>query len=135
MLFKEGQAVNGFLFAVISVFSALVIWGCSGGGGGADSSTPEAAIMEFYSALKDGEVSRAVEGASVDSRERLQWIFEKLDDSSMQRLALAILTATKIYETDGLIVYRTSMINPDGQTVESTFELSKEDGIWRLSGI
>lgn len=109
--------------------------GGDGGGGGEVTSTPERTLSEFSSSVKSGDISGALENVSQDSQERLQAALEKLDDASRQKLADAVLNATKISESENMIVYKGTMTLPDGQTVEDTFELVLENGAWKLSGL
>jgi len=50
-------------------------------------------------------------------------------------LANALKNAQEVSRTDNVIVYKTSMIRPDNQSMEPTFTLRLEKGVWRISGL
>ncbi len=120
------------------IFLTLFYSACGGGGGGTQttsSSTPEATIENFSLELETGNVTEALNYASLDSQERLKWILDLLDDDARNRLANALLNATRISESEDTIIFKASMTNPDGSTVESTFIVVLENGNWKITGL
>lgn len=99
------------------------------------ATAPEITIIEFSSALRNGDIPRALKNVSEDAQERLQENLTLLDNNSRQRLANAISNATKINESENRVVCKGTMILPDGKIVEDEFELILENGAWKLNNL
>ena len=55
-----------------------------------------------------------------------------MDTSARLRLAIAILGSKKVSESGNRSVYKGTIILPNGQAVEETFEIITEDGVWKF---
>jgi len=129
-------------------FTAILVWilvlalaACGGGGGGGGTSqtppqlSPQATVESFSAALLDNNTPKALEYMTEGSRDIYSRKFANVDNNARLILANALKNAQEVSRTDNVIVYKTSMIRPDNQSMEPTFTLRLEKGVWRISGL
>ena len=97
--------------------------------------TPEATIEGYAKALKIGDIDGALKYVSIDAQERQRDFLTEVDVSGRTMLADSILNSKKISESDGMIQYKGEMKLPDGRVIEDTFDLVRENGSWKISGL
>ncbi len=127
------------LLIVLLLFMAAVwIQGCGGGGGGnsggatSSGNSPQLAITGLVTAIQNGDISGALTYVGSASTAKIGSALQRMDTSARLRLAAAILTANKVSESGNRIVYRGTILLPNGKAIEETFEIITEDGIWKF---
>jgi hypothetical protein len=127
------------------VLLVLIIWlfifGCGGGGGGSSSApsppvlSPQETVRGFSSALLDNNIQNAVGHITEGSRDIYSRKLADADNNARLILAEGMKNAREVSRTDNVIVYKATMKRPDNQTVEPTFTLRLEKGVWKISGL
>ncbi len=125
---------------LLFLLSAVWVQGCGGGGGTSGGTTttvnsPQQAITGLVSAIQDGDISGAITYVGKASEDKIGSALQRMDTSARLRLAAAILSATKVSESENRIVYKGTIFLPGGKAVEETFEIITEDGIWKFFSI
>jgi hypothetical protein len=130
------------LIVLLLSLSAVWIQGCGGQGGTGNTegptstgSSPQQAITGLSTAIQNGDIPGALTYVAEASQDRIGSALQIMDTSSRLRLAVAVLGSKEVSESASRSVYRGTMILPDGQTVEETFEMVKEAGIWKFMNL
>ena len=109
-------------------------WDCVGIDGGTTDS-PQKVITGMSTAMQNGDISGALAYVGKASQAKVGAALRKMDTSARLRLAIAVLGAKKVVESGNRIVYKGTIILPNGQKIEETFEIITEDGIWKLASL
>lgn len=125
------------LSVLLCSLAAVWIQGCGGQGGagntgGATGNSPQQAITGLTSAIQNGDISGALNYVGTASAAKIGSALQVMDTSARLRLAAAILTATKVSESENRIVYQGTIVLPDGKAIEETFEIITEGGVWKF---
>ncbi|MCL5023681.1 MAG: DUF4878 domain-containing protein [Nitrospirae bacterium] len=126
------------LLIVLMLSLAVVgIQGCGGQGGagnagGTTGGSPQQAITGFSTAIQNGDISGALTYVVKASQAKVGSALQTMDTSARLRLAIAVLGSNKVSETGNRSVYKGTILLPNGQAIEETFELITEDGIWKV---
>ena len=127
------------LIVLLFSLAAVGIQGCGGQGGagnaGGTTSTgnsPEQAITGLTTAIQNGDISGALAYVAKVSQGKIGSALQRMDTSARLRLAIAVLGSKKVSESGNRTVYKGTIILPNGQTVEETFEIITEGGIWKF---
>jgi hypothetical protein len=127
------------LIALLVSIAAVWIQGCGGGGqtgnDGGTGNSPQKVIAGIGTAVQDGDISGALAYVGKASQAKVGGALRKMDTSARLRLAIAVLGAKKVVESGNRIVYKGTIILPNGQKIEETFEIVTEDGIWKLASL
>lgn len=138
---EEVNFLMGRKLLIVLLFSLAVVWiqGCGGQGGAGSAggipstgNSPQQAITGLSTAIQNGDISGALTYVSKVSTDKIGSALQIMDTSARLRLAVAVLGSKKVSESGGRTVYKGSIILPNGQTVEETFEIITEDGIWKF---
>jgi hypothetical protein len=131
----------GKLFIVLFYFFAMIwIQGCGGQGqagnaGVVSGNSPEQLISGLGTALQKADLPGALTYICKASQSRIGGALQIMDNPMRLRLAVAVLGAKKINESGNRIVYKGTIMLPNGKAVEETFEIITEDGIWKFFNI
>jgi len=124
---------------IVLLFSLSPVWiqGCGGQGGagntgGAADTSPQQAITGLSTAIKNGDISGALAYVDKASQAKIGGALQIMDPSARLRLAIAVLGSKKVSESANRSIYRGTIVLPEGQAIEETFEIIKEDGIWKF---
>ena len=127
------------LIVLMLSLGAVWIQGCGGRGGAgntagtaATGNSPQQAITGLGTAIQNGDISGALTYVSKVSAAKIGSALQIMDTSARLRLAIAVLTSSKVSESGGRTVYRGTILLPNGQAIEETFEMITEDGIWKF---
>lgn len=125
------------LSVLLCSLAAVWIQGCRGQGGagntgGATGNSPQQAITGLTSAIQNGDISGALNYVGTASAAKVGSALQVMDTSARLRLAAAILTATKVSESENRIVYQGTIVLPNGKAIEETFEIITEGGVWKF---
>jgi hypothetical protein len=127
------------LIVLLLSLAAICIQGCGGQGGagnsGGTSSTgnsPQLAITGLVTAIQNGDISGALTYVGNASTAKIGSALQRMDTSARLRLAAAILSANKVSESENRIVYKGTILLPDGRVIEETFEIITEGGVWKF---
>ena len=125
--------------ALLCTIAAVWLQGCGAGGdkggnaaGPTGDNSPQQSITGLSTAIQNGDISGALTYVGKTAQDKIGSGLQIMDTSARLRLAVAVLGSTKVSESGNRIVYRGTIILPNGQAVEETFELIKEDGIWKF---
>ncbi len=128
----------------IFLLSLAAVWiqGCGGQGGGGNSggtaptpptgNSPQQAITGLATAIQNGDISGALAYVGSASSAKIGSALQRMDTSARLRLATAVLGAKKVSESENRIVYRGTIVLPNGKAIEETFEIITENGIWKF---
>ncbi len=131
-----GRKLLIFLF-----LSLAIVWiqGCGGQGGSGNNggttttgNSPQQAITGLTTAIQNGDISGALTYVGSASADKIGSALQLMDTSARLRLAAAILTANKVSESANRIVYRGTLVLPNGRTIDETFEIITEGGVWKF---
>ncbi len=127
------------VIVLLFFLAAVCIQGCGGKGGGGNTggtstsgSSPQLAVTGLATAIQNGDISGALAYVSDVSQDKISKGLRMMDTSARIRLAAAILTAKKISENENRSVYKGTILLPGGQTVEETFEIVTDHGVWKF---
>lgn len=139
---EEVYFLMGRKLLIALLVSIAVVWiqGCGGGGqtgndGGTTGNSPQHVITGMSTAMQNGDISGALAYVGKASQAKVGGALRKMDTSARLRLAIAVLGAKKVVESGNRIVYKGTIILPNGQKIEETFEIITEDGIWKLDSL
>ncbi len=126
---------------IVLLLSLAAVWiqGCGGQGGAGNNggttstgSSPQLAITGLVTAIQNGDISGALTYVGSASAAKIGSALQRMDTSARLRLAAAILSASKVSESENRIVYKGTILLPDGRVIEETFEIITEGGIWKF---
>ena len=125
------------LIVLLLFLAAAGIQGCggqggAGGAGGTTGNSPQQAITGLTTAIQNGDISGALAYVGKASQDKVGSALQRMDTSARLRLAVAVLGSKKVSESGNRSVYKGTIILPNGQTVEETFEIITEEGIWKF---
>jgi hypothetical protein len=125
------------LIVLLLFLAAAGIQGCGGQGGagsagGTTGNSPQQAITGLTTAIQNGDISGALAYVGKASQDKFGSALQRMDTSARLRLAVAVLGSKKVSESGNRSVYKGTIILPNGQTVEETFEIITEEGIWKF---
>jgi len=125
------------LIVLLLFLAAAGIQGCGGQGGagsagGTSGNSPQQAITGLTTAIQNGDISGALAYVGKASQDKVGSALQRMDTSARLRLAVAVLGSKKVSESGNRSVYKGTIILPNGQTVEETFEIITEEGIWKF---
>ena len=127
------------LIVLLFSLAAVGIQGCGGQGGAgntggttATGNSPQQAITGLSTAIQNGDISGALAYVDKASQGKVSSALQRMDTSARLRLAIAVLGSKKVSESGNRSVYKGTIILPNGQTVEETFEIITEEGIWKV---
>ncbi len=125
------------LIVLLLFVAAAGIQGCGGQGGagsagGTTGNSPQQAITGLTTAIQNGDISGALAYVGKASQDKVGSALQRMDTSARLRLAVAVLGSKKVSESGNRSVYKGTIILPNGQTVEETFEIITEEGIWKF---
>jgi hypothetical protein len=135
------------LIVLLFSLAAVGIHGCGGQGGagntggstsgagnagGTTGNPQQQAITGLTTAIQNGDISGALAYVDKASTGKIGGALQIMDTSARLRLAAAILGAKKVSESANRIVYKGTILLPNGQTVEETFEIVTDGGIWKF---
>jgi len=124
------------IFVVLAALLLLSIVACGGGNTSTSQTSASTEVLNSYTkALKAGDTTKAVEYVSEAAKDKQKKALDLMNQDSRQRLADALLSASKEYEDDNAIKYRGTMTLPDGSKVEDTFWMILENGSWKITGL
>jgi hypothetical protein len=138
---EELNFLMGRKLLIVLLFSLSAVWiqGCGGQGGSGNTggtTTPgnsqQQSITGLTSAIQNGDISGALAYVGKTAQDKIGSALQIMDTSARLRLAVAILGSKKVSESGNRSVYKGTIILPNGQTVEETFEIITEDGIWKF---
>ncbi|GEM_PF-6104102 len=139
---EEVNFLMGRKLLIVLLFSIAAVWlqGCGGGdqagnAGGTTGNSPQQVITGISTAMQNGDISGALAYVGKASQAKVGGALQRLDTSARLRLAMAVLGSKKVGESGNRIVYKGTIILPNGQAIEETFEIITEDGIWKLSSL
>ena len=102
------------------------------GGTTATGNSPQQAITGLSTAIQNGDISGALAYVDKASQGKVSSALQRMDTSARLRLAIAVLGSKKVSESGNRSVYKGTIILPNGQAVEETFEIITEEGIWKV---
>ena len=126
---------------MVLLFSLAVVWiqGCGGQGGAGNTggttasvNSPQQAITGLATAMQNGDISGALAYVGKTAEDKIGSALQIMDTPARLRLAIAILGSKKVSESGSRSVYKGTIVLPNGQAVEETFELITEDGVWKF---
>ena len=126
---------------IVLLFSLAAVWiqGCGGQGGAgttggttAPGNSPQQSITGLSTAIKNGDISGALSYVGKTAQDKIGSALQVMNTSARLRLAIAVLGSTKVSESGSRSVYKGTIVLPNGQAVEETFEIITEDGIWKF---
>lgn len=125
------------LIVLLFSLAAVLVQGCGGQGGtgnagGTTGNSPQQSITGFSTTIQNGDLSGALTYVGKTAQDKIGSALQIMDTSARLRLAIAIMGSKKVSESGGKSVYKGTIILPNGQTVEETFEIITEDGIWKF---
>ena len=139
---KEVNFLMGRKLLIVLLFSIAAVWiqGCGGGGqtgndGGTTGNSPQKVITGMSTAMQNGDISGALAYVGKASQAKVGGALQRLDSSARLRLAMAVLGSKMVGESGNRVVYKGTIILPNGQAIEESFEIITEDGIWKLSSL
>ena len=126
---------------LVLLFSLAAVWiqgcGAQGGAGNAGGATAtgnpqQQAITGLATAVQNGDISAAISYVGKTAQDKIGSALQIMDTSARLRLAIAILGSKKVSESGSRSVYKGTIVLPNGQAVDETFELITEDGVWKF---
>jgi hypothetical protein len=139
--YEEVNFPMGRKLLIVLMFSVAAVWiqGCGGQGGSGNTggttttgNSQQQSITGLTSAIQNGDISGALVYVGKTAQDKIGSALQIMDTSARLRLAVAILGSKKVSESGNRSVYKGTIILPNGQTVEETFEIITEDGIWKF---
>lgn len=139
---KEVNFLMGRKLLIVLLFSIAAVWiqGCggrdqAGNAGGTTGNSPQQVITGISTAMQNGDLSGALAYVGKASQAKVGDALQRLDSSARLRLAMAVLGSKMVGESGNRVVYKGTIILPNGQAIEESFEIITEDGIWKLSSL
>lgn len=139
---EEVNFLMGRKLLIVLLFSIAAVWiqGCggsdkAGNAGGTTGNSPQQVITGISTAMQNGDISGALAYVGKASQAKVGGALQRLDSSARLRLAMAVLGSKMVGESGNRVVYKGTIILPNGQSIEETFEIITEDGIWKLSSL
>ncbi len=127
---------------LLSFLAAVSIEGCGGQGGAGNTggttqpppagNSPQSAITGLVTTIQNGDISGALTYVGSASTAKIGSALQRMDTSARLRLAVAILSAEKVSESENRIVYKGTILLPNGKAIEETFEIITEGGVWKF---
>lgn len=128
---------------IVLLFSlaAVGVQGCGGQGGAGNTNTggtttagnpQQQSITGLTSAIQNGDMPGALAYVGKTAQDKIGSALQIMDTSARLRLAIAILGSKKVSESGGRSVYKGTIVLPNGQAIEETFEIITEGGIWKF---
>lgn len=139
------MGTSNFLFNMRSIVFLLTVvflassYGCGGGGGrnatpaegnSVAGNTPEEVRTAVVTALRVGDVDKALLQFDELDQKRVKASFEALGTDGMKQLSDAVANGVIIEQTESKIIYKTTMIDEKGSSAEVKFRLYNVNGRW-----
>lgn len=128
------------LIVLLFSLAAVGLQGCGGQGGAGNAggtttttgNPQQQAITGLTTAIQNGDISGALAYVGKASQGKIGSALQRMDTSARLRLAAAVLGSRKVSESGNRSVYKGTILLPNGQAVEETFEIITEEGIWKF---